>query len=118
LTRRWFQAVGEVGKLVPGLKAIHFGAQERQRTEEHKQKQTTARELGFHDSETLERAKQFAALPEADQERILAEFRTKQNTELPEHEPRNPERRAERVAQQAGSAPNRDTEERFSHSEM
>ena len=97
----------------PWLKAIHFGAQERQRSEEHKQKQTTARELGFHDSETLERAKQFAALPEADQERILAEFQTKQSTELPEHEPSNPERRAERVAQQAGSAPNKDTEERL-----
>ena len=39
-------------------------------------------------------------------------FRGKLNTDLPEHEPRNPERRAERVAQQAGSAPEKTTEER------
>ena len=94
------------------LKAVHFGEQERRRVEEHQEKQTVAKELGFTNSETLERAKEFAALPEADQERILAEFRGKLNTDLPEHEPRNPERRAERVAQQAGSAPEKTTEER------
>jgi len=94
------------------LKAVRFGEQERQRNEEQKQKETAAKELGFSDPETFERAKQFAALPPADQERILAEFCRKQDLELPEHESRHPERRAERVAQQAGDAPDRTTEDR------
>jgi len=94
------------------LKAVRFGEQERQRNEENKQKETAARDLGFSDPQTLERAKQFVALPPADQERILAEFRSRQSLDLPEHEPRNPERRAERVAQQASDAPERTVEER------
>ncbi len=92
----------------PWLKAVRFGEQERQQAEESKKRQTTAKEFGFRDSETLERAQQFAALPPADQERILADFKSKQNLELPEREPRNPVLRAERVAQQAGHAPRKD----------
>lgn len=63
------------------LKAVRFGEQERQQAEEEKKKQTTAKELGFRDSETLERAQEFAALPPVDQEHILAEFRIKQRTQ-------------------------------------
>jgi hypothetical protein len=92
------------------LKAIGFGDQNRQRVEEKKKKETTAKELGFPDAESFERAKQFAALPLADQELLLAEFQRRQHQELPEHEPRNPERRAERVGQQAVDAPERITE--------
>lgn len=89
------------------LKAIRFGDDEKRRSEEHKKKHTTAKELGFSDAETLERARQFAAIPKADQERVLAEFQRRPQTELPEHEPANAERRAERVAQQAAEAPER-----------
>jgi len=96
----------------PWLKAIQFGEQEEQRVEEDKKKQNTAKEMGFRDSETLERAQQFAALPPADQERILAEFKSKRNVELPEHEPQNPVLRAARVAKEASNAPKKIAEER------
>lgn len=96
----------------PWLKAVQFGEQEQQRAEEDKKKQITAKEMGFRDSETLERAQQFAALPSGDQERILADFKSRQNVELPEHEPHNPALRAARVAQEAGNAPRKIAEER------
>jgi hypothetical protein len=95
------------------LKAVQFGEQERQRAEEDKKKQTTAKELGFQDSETLERALQFAALPPADQERILSDFKSKHGLELPEHEPHNPVQRAARVANEAHNAPGKVTEDRL-----
>jgi hypothetical protein len=94
------------------LKAIRFGERERQRTEEDTKRQATAQALGFRDTETLERAQQFAALPPAEQDRILADLQRQGNLELPEHESRNPALRAERVAQQAGHAPGKTTEDR------
>jgi hypothetical protein len=94
------------------LKAVRFGEQARQHKEEQRQREIAAQELGFADSESLERAKQFAALPPADQERILSEFLGRNNLDLPEHEPKNPARRAERVAEQAGDAPKKVSEER------
>lgn len=94
------------------VRAIHFGVEEQKRSDEHKLKETSAKALGFSDVETFERAKQFAALPEAEQERILAELQRTSNSELPEHEPRNPERRAEHVGKQAATAPERTTETR------
>jgi hypothetical protein len=96
----------------PWLKAIRFGEQERRRTEEEQKIQTTASALGFADRHTLERAQQFAALPIDEQERILADFQSRKQIELPEHEPRNPVLRAERVAQQASAAPRKTSEER------
>lgn len=94
------------------LSRVHFGKQEQQRSEERQQQETTAHDLGFANAETLERAREFAVLDPADQERILAQFRPKKEGELPEHESRNPERRAERVAEEAAEAPDRRTEER------
>jgi hypothetical protein len=96
----------------PWLKAIRFGEQERQRTEEEQKIQATANQLGFADRHALERAQLFAALPAEEQERILADIQSRRQIELPEHEPRNPVLRAERVAEQASSAPRKTTEER------
>ena len=73
---------------------------------------SAAKELGFSDVDTLERARQFAALPLVEQNRVLAEYSAQQKADLPHHEPGNPERRAERVAQQAADAPERRTEYR------
>jgi hypothetical protein len=95
------------------LKAVLFGEQEQKRSEEDKKKQITAKEMGFRDSETLERAQQFAALPPADQEKLLADFKSRQNVQLPEHEPHNPVLRAARVAQEASNAPRKIAEERM-----
>ncbi len=92
------------------LKAVHFGAENRQRLEESEKREVAARELGFVDPETFERAKRFAELPEAEQVQLLEEFQKRRRQELPEHEPRHPERRAARVAQQALDAPERITE--------
>jgi hypothetical protein len=94
------------------LKMIHFGASELKRSEEQHQKQDVAKELGFADRESLERAQRFVALPAEEQERILAEQERKAAAELPDHAPSNPERRAERVGGQAAAAPERRTEER------
>jgi hypothetical protein len=94
------------------LKAIQFGASVLKKSEEQRKKDDVAKELGFADTGTLERAQRFAALPPEQQERILAEQDRNDTTELPEHEPTNPERRAERVGTKAATAPDRRTEER------
>jgi len=93
------------------LKAIHFAEHELAQSEENQQQQTLAERLGFPDSEALERAKTFARIPRDIQERILDEF-VRSQSDLPEHEPKNPERRAERVSDLAGDAPNKTTQER------
>src|SRR5580765_7701936 len=67
-------------------------------------------QLSFTDDETLDRATRFAALPVDEQRRILAEQQTP--FELPDQDPSNPTRRAERVAEEAAAAPKRATEER------
>jgi hypothetical protein len=94
------------------LKAIGFGREIAMKSEEQRQKEETAKELGFRDQATLERAKRFGALPPEEQERILADREHPSLPELPEHEPANPERRAERVRSGAIVAPARSSEER------
>jgi hypothetical protein len=94
------------------LKAIQFGASVLKKSEQQLQTEDLAKELGFADSGTLERAKRFAALAPEEQERILAAEERKATTELPEHEPANPERRTQRVGAKAASAPDRRSEER------
>jgi hypothetical protein len=94
------------------LRAVQFGASVFKKSEEQRQKDDFAKELGFADNSALRRAQRFAALPPHEQERILADEEHKARTELPEHEPANPERRAERVGTKAASAPERRTEER------
>jgi hypothetical protein len=87
------------------LTAIGFVQQLAERCEEESQRRGLARRLGFGDDDTLDRARRFAALPAEDQRRILAEREAR--FELPDHEPANPTRRAERVAAQAAAAPER-----------
>jgi len=94
------------------IKKTQFGEGSRQRAEENTKRETVAKELGFSDSRTLDRAKKFVALPQDEQERFLAEFEQRPNTEFPKHEPRNPERRGERVGEQAENAPDRLIEQR------
>jgi hypothetical protein len=67
--------------------------------------------LGFSDAEALEEAQWFASLPRAERERIRAEAQ-RQDSELPDHESRDPERRRNRVQEQATDAPERITDER------
>ncbi len=94
------------------LKAIQFGQDAVHRSEAQLQKQSLAQNLGFVNAENMERAKRFAALPRDEQERFLSEWERSRAIELPEHEPANPERRAQRVGEQALDAPEQQTEER------
>ena len=96
----------------PWLKAIHFSASVLKNSEEQRQKKDVAKELGFNDSESLDRAQRFVALPAEEQVRILADQERKAAAELPDHEPSDPDRRAERVGGQAATAPARRAEER------
>jgi hypothetical protein len=94
------------------IKDVQFGAEVVKRSEEQRQKQAVAKELGFTDSAALERAKRFVALPPEEQERILADRERLNALELPENTPANPARRAERVGAEARDAAGRITEER------
>lgn len=94
------------------LKAVKWGENVIKRSEQQRQKETFARELGFSDLPSLERAKRFASLPPEEQERFLADWERSDALELPDRSPANPERRASRVGEMAADAPERRSEER------
>jgi len=96
----------------PWLRLIGFGEDVAKKSEEHRQREVLAREMGFADNASLERAKRFTALPPEEQERLLASRRETQAILLPENIPSNPDRRAERVGTGAAQAPERQAEER------
>lgn len=96
----------------PWLAKLKFGEQPDQSNRDNELLVQRAVDLGFEDGESLERAKRFASLPVEQQEAFLAELERKQNLEFPEHKPRNPGLRSERVGEQAASAPGRIVEKR------
>ncbi|MGB8218729.1 MAG: hypothetical protein WCE94_15630 [Candidatus Methanoperedens sp.] len=89
------------------LKAVHFGEDVLQRSEEQSKKQAFAKELGFPDQKSLEDAKWFAGLTEEERERFKAEHESRYAPELPDQEPANPEHRNRRVGEEAAGAPKR-----------
>ena len=94
------------------LKVIKFGQDVAQKSEEQRKKQAIAKEFGFIDNESLERAQRFTSLPQVEQERILADFQNRARASLPQQEPKNPERRAAEVGKAAATAPERISEQR------
>lgn len=94
------------------LKKVRFGEATRQRTEENLKRDAFAKELGFLDPETLADGQRFASIPKEERKRMLDDHERKKNAPFPEHESRNPDRRAERVGEQADNAPERTTEQR------
>jgi hypothetical protein len=95
------------------LKKVRFGAEKEIEAEKAEENERTAKKLGFSDVPTLFRAREFAALPAGEQERLLGEAHAARDAaETPENEPQNPERRSERVREQAADAPERTTEKR------
>ena len=92
------------------LKAIEFGEESARRDEERHRTREEYRKLGFENDEALEDGKRFAKLDPLTRRRILAEQEAGAN--LPDQQPGNPTRRAERVRQEAENAPGRDTEVR------
>lgn len=94
------------------LEAIGFGEAFAKRSDEARQKQSIAKQLGFEDGAALEDAQWFAGLDPAERLDFKQQVENRRNFSLPESEPGNPERRAERVLDAAAQAPDRATEER------
>ncbi|MCV0382861.1 MAG: hypothetical protein K5799_05295 [Erythrobacter sp.] len=81
--------------------------------EKKSRKISAAAELGFEKPEDIEWLEKFAEVPAEDRERLLDEWQSlKTRSDLPVSEPRNPERRAEKVGEIAATAPERKTEMR------
>lgn len=96
----------------PWLKAVHFAVESDKKTELGRQKRDIANQLGFRDDQSLERAKRFASLPAAEQERFLEDAERRRPAELPDHESSHPQQRADRLRAQATDAPPKRSEER------
>ena len=104
----------------PWLSDIEFGrnlASTRQnnlkQADSERRKLETAKSLGFRDEKSFQNAIKFADHSPEEQERILAEFDKKKSIDLPNHSPKNPGLRAERIIEQAKDAPERITERRM-----
>jgi len=95
------------------LEAIRFGAAKTIKPTEKAQETEKAKALGFQDIQSLDRARRFVSLPPEDQERFLSEHEPKPKPEFPEYEPKNPDRRVEKITRQAAEAPERISEERI-----
>ena len=91
---RWIKEIGFGQKIVEGV-------EERRRTRED------YRRLGFESDEAVEDAKWFVKQDPTTRRRIRAEHEA--TTNLPNQQPGNPVRRAERVRREAENAPGRDT---------
>ncbi|NMF98955.1 hypothetical protein GPA27_16370 [Aromatoleum toluolicum] len=91
------------------LERVEFGAEERRRATETTARAKQRAEFGFSTEEALQRALAFARLPEAEQERFLANAHKPEEDEfeLPERSVRNAEQRAERVSEQAKQTPDK-----------
>ncbi|SHL85582.1 hypothetical protein SAMN05216428_107104 [Nitrosospira sp. Nsp11] len=94
-----------------GLKAIKFGDAAVQASAEIREKDDVAKAAGFADSEALNRAQRFAALPAEEQELILLKhIKAVQLTAVPDRDPANPARRAQNITKQAMEAPDKESE--------
>lgn len=96
------------------IKAIKFGQGEHLRALESRKQdaanQAHAKALGLPDAET---AMRFAAIPAAEQQKMLTIYERTQQDHLPRRESNDPQRRAEKVAREAADAPRRTTEQRM-----
>ena len=82
-----------------------------EKSEQQRRKREAAKILGL-DHNNLELYKQFERIPGEELERFLADRAEQQKFKLPEHEPSNPDRRAQHVSAMAADAPGRKTEVR------
>lgn len=89
------------------LRAVAFGAREAETSRGHAEELAWAARLGFANTEQLDRARRFIAIPPEEQQRVLFEWERRSNLELPEHAAPNPARRAAVVQAGAADAPER-----------
>lgn len=94
------------------LSKIKFGETKQAHSKETALFIKKAKELGFIDMPSLERARKFSTLPKDEQERILSEHESKPSVEFPEKEPKQVARRIEMIRKLATDAPGRLVEER------
>ncbi|MCO5792684.1 MAG: hypothetical protein HEQ21_07680 [Blastomonas sp.] len=94
------------------LKAIGFGEAVARQSAAAQARKSMAATLGFKDDAAFDDAKKFAAIDPEERRRFLEEWHRRTTFTLPEQEPGNPERRALRVAAQAGEAPEKQSEAR------
>jgi hypothetical protein len=95
------------------IKAIRFGEAVEKQNEEQRKRREVAQQLGFSDEASLDDAKWFAQLAPEDRQWYRADYESRQLTELPQQESSNPERRADRVREEASDAPERTVEKRI-----
>ena len=104
----------------PGLKPLNSAKSIQQQSEKaqaeaaaavegRRKQQEAAKALGFKDVDT---ARRLAEIPAEELNRFYADWERRKNVPLPEHEPANPERRSNKVFDQAVAAAGRRTEER------
>jgi len=94
------------------IKAINFGEESIKRLEEKQKIKVIAQELGFENNEALEQGKWFANLDPGLRQRLMTEYKSNHIADLPDHEPHNPERRVNKIREQAEVAPKRETDQR------
>jgi hypothetical protein len=94
------------------LEKVEFGREKTRKAAVEQHQERRAKDLGFNDMDSLNRARRFAALPVDKQDRILNEAHATGAADTPEQEPSNPERRSGRVQEQAEDAPEKTTEKR------
>ncbi len=87
------------------LTLVEFGADERKRSVEYKERAARRAELGFESDEEVEEAQRFLSLPVGIRRRLLDEgFNSQESVELPERSVRNPELRRQRVKEEADNS--------------
>jgi hypothetical protein len=94
------------------LRAIGFGEAAAQRSADYRKRKEIARELGFEDDVALKQAERFARLDADAREVLLREYESRAERDLPASEPADPERRQQRVRDEATKAPKRTTAQR------
>lgn len=92
------------------LNAIHFGAEAERRTAEARQKEAVAKSAGFSDLAQLELALQFVRAPKEEQERFFAEREREKKSAVPDRDLSSPDRRKQKIAEQAEQAPDKESE--------
>jgi hypothetical protein len=91
---------------------VRFGENIEKQAARTSKKQELAKDLGFKDNRTLEDARWFAKLSSEERKQFKLEYESRRIGELPTSEPRNPDRRKSKVAEEAGFAPEKRSEER------
>jgi hypothetical protein len=103
----WIEAI-EFGKNI-ALQDAKAKEEVAANVEREKREDEAAKALGFEDADA---ARSFAEIPPEERRRMIADWHSRRPVELPNHQPANPDRRAEGVQAKASTAPKRQTEVR------